>query len=685
MKPQIYGLLLIALLLGACAPVGESYSPSMLPTASRPSGAFLSVSGETPTQTPTPSPNAVETARMVIVYDAATSTAAAAATGTSVAVTTTSEAKATEAFWVGVTFAVATEQRIETKVAQTQIAGTQQSAGQTAIPLTQTPLAATQQLESDKLQAERVSLWIYRVGFALFVVALLAVFVIVLVKGIPIAQEAGNAKVMRMKTEALKPDEHGRRPAVPSSTLKPGEKLLIPELAHRSALGVEGDDLTPGQALSNAGDYRKLEAIRSLSESPVMPRLLTRVADAMAKQIMPQATGSVSLGTVPQPDHALLTMDSMPALPTPHYKTLFGWDGQLLPYGVDEGGQLMRVDPTRNPHLMIAGGTGSGKTRSAIRTLVSGALASGWNVVVVAKRVDFLPFEDHPNIKILAVDVRKESGRYADILRVLTAQMDVRDNLMAARHISTWDRYGGPQTLIVLDDFTGAMMRMPSAAAKEVLNEAKQIAMDGRKFGLNLVLGLQRATWTSIDTDLRSQMGRIVFRVASAGDSRVALDEAGAERLPFLNYLTRLNDEADIQRGVGFFLQDPEVEAFLRSRPVKQNEAQDWIEGTASSAEAETQTEDINPRRVGDDARIRGMYLDYLSRQEKPSLRAIETAVFGKTGGSYHNAVKAAIADLEGCQPDDVASVIAKHVEAWGATSPGATTGDLPDFEPLPA
>jgi len=276
--------------------------------------------------------------------------------------------------------------------------------------------------------------------------------------------------------------------------------------------------------------------------------------------------------------------DRYPELPLPSWVELNKWDGDLLPIGNDEQAQLIRLDTSQRPHLMYVGKSRSGKTLTGERTSVACLLTQGWNVIVMGKRVDWMPFTDHPNFKLLAVDVRKDAQKYIDILQVLSAQMDIRDELLASKHISTWDRYGAPSTMVVLDDYSGALLRMPRPKANEVIAEVRDIAMDGAKFGLSLTIGLQDAIAQNIDTTTRSQMARIVYSLDNAVKSRVALDAKGAELLPpFRHFLTRITDDSNVGRGVGFFLEDRQVEAFLASRPVAQNDEMEWVDGIVSN------------------------------------------------------------------------------------------------------
>lgn len=681
-------LFLFVFVMTACGAM-DQYSPLSTPEVKNQIALASNVPFATSTVTPTQTPNAVGTAMMVIEIDRATGTAEAASTSTSMAITATQEAKSTQAFWVAVTLDLATQQSIETRTMKTQTAGTAQAEWRTQQPPTQTALAATQIIERDQLNSRRASTWILNVGGTLILTALCGLLVYALYLYISFRQSLAKAEVS--EKSHIKPDKEGRFPLLPEDILK-GKKLINANLQYSPVLDPSAPDrLTNEQSLDNTTNARRLEMVRSVAASPAINRI--------ASNLMKRPEGNkpaVPTVTITKPEPAA-PQEPLPALPSlqpPHWKLLNKWDGHFLPYGVDEQSNLMLVDPAKRPHELIVGGTGSGKTRSAIRTIVTGALSTGWNVVILGKKVDYLPFEEHPNVTILAVDVRKDAQKYINVLRTLTAQMDVRDQLLSAARVSTWDRYGAPQTMVVLDDFTGAMMRMPDKKAAEVLNETKQIAMDGRKFGLNLVIGLQRATWTSIDTDLRSQMGRIVYRVESANDSRVALDESGAEKLPYLNFLTKLTDDSSIQRGVGFFLEDLEVEAFLASRPAPQNERMNWVDGVVKEEDpavtsvtmsvpvsASTPSEETDKpmsasmmqarKKAEETIKIQNLYSSFLSSKQKFSLADIERAVFGDTGGSFHKSVKKAIADLEGVPMEEVADVIASYLEQWG-TKPTA-------------
>lgn len=687
MKKQI-SIFWITLLVSACS-VAPDMDLNTFTLQSSPR-ANLSVTQVTPTSYGTATPNQVQTAQAILASDGATSTAHAAATSTAYSVTSTSEAKATEAFWVGVTLGVATERGNETKVAQTQVEGTKQADWKTQQPPSQTALAATQAVERAELKSKVASTWIWRVGGSLALIGFLYLTILAGFDARRYLNEKGNAKNLQEKTNALKPDSQGRFPIVPSASLAKNETLLNPNLMHRAQLDpAKADDLSIEQALVNTAAHNKLEAVRTISSSPAVGTLLKKIMKEEEAALKRSAVMPTSDVLITKPDQPLLPT-AWPELPLPHWKMLNKWDGQLLPFGMDEKAQLMRVDTSTRPHFMVVGRSRSGKTLSSIRPMVACLLTMGWNVIVMGKRVDFMPFEEHPNFKLIAVDVRKDAQKYIAILNTMTAQMDIRDQILYSAKVSTWDRYGAPSTMIVVDDYSGAIERMPAKRAAEVVSEVKSIAMDGAKFGLNLMLGLQKPTWENIDTTIRSQMGRIVYSV-DVGDSRIALGEEGAERLPAQwNFLTRMTDDSSIQRGVGFVLQDAEIEAFLKSRPVQQNEQPDWIDATIIKSESVSAGVSVPVSGVSVETtepttdrtnQIREAYFARINARQEFSLRDIERDVFGANGGAFFKEVRRGIAQIENVAETEVASTLKDHFAHWKAEGATATSPKMPDFE----
>lgn len=676
--------IVLAVLMSACsAAEGQSFQATPRAAAY---GALNSVTPETVRVTSTPTPDELATAYAVIAFDEATSTAESAATSTAFVVTSTESAKATAQFFVEVTFQVATQRATETQVAGTQISAEKTVVAGTAAPQTATAIKATQVVEETNLNTTLISMWVLRVGFAVFVVGFLIFLVVILFRGIPIAEniakKLGDARVMKQKTDALKGADR-----VPSSVLEKDETLIIPDMAHRAAINPHHDDLTSEQALENTKGFRELQIAKSIAESPLMAKYMAR--DLHKQGMTPfsvKITKPEEPQGAPQPERPLISVAK--ELPAPHYKKLFAWDGELLPFGVDEAGELMRVDLAKRPQLMVCGMSGSGKSRSVIRTMIACSLIQGDNVFVLGKQVDYFPFEGHPNFRILPTrNLRTDASKYIDVTRRLTDQMDVRDEILVSSRKSTWAHYGGPQTIFVLDDITGTILNINAKDRTAFLEEILRIAMDGRKYGLNLLLGVQRPTADTIDTRLRSQLARISLRVERASESKIAIDADGAQYLPDGHFLTRLTTESELERGVGFSLDDNEAEAFWRSRPIKENEPMSWIDAVVETVEEDApatvtpETFSVStaeaPSVPEDDfrSRILNVYLAKLSLQRRFSLRDIEREVFGFTGGKAHDTVKKVIAETEQCEVSEVSAVLNEMFSKWNlATTDDATT-----------
>lgn len=90
--------------------------------------------------------------------------------------------------------------------------------------------------------------------------------------------------------------------------------------------------------------------------------------------------------------------------------------------------------------------------------------------------------------------------------------------------------------------------------------------------------------------------------------------------------------------------------------------------------------------KADEEIRIRDAYLERISAEKKFSLSDIERDVFGKRGGSYHNAVKRVIARMENCEVEDVAGVVAEKLRTWEESATAtATSPKMPDFGAKPA
>lgn len=689
---SLFTILLIGCGSGSSSPVMLNSEPAIKASPASAIERIVTSVTPSPTVVGTPTPNQIETA--------IAGTVAWSYNATSSAATATQEVKATEAFWVGVTFAVGTEQKAESRMQSTQVAGTNAANTQTAIPMTVTAIESTKQVETTQLKSKTAGIWILNVGLPIFGLVALGLICYGLFEFIRQWKESKKTENKARLSETRKPDANGRFGLLTSDEIAPGAKIINPNMAVDEVIDPKREsDLTPEQKLLNLTSRREADVLISFSQSPAFHRLRQN----LRKPHQPSTSPSFEGVQVTKPDVPMLEDNTLPEIPVPPIKLLFNC-GDLPVVGVNEKQQLMEIDLAKRAHLLFSGTSGSWKSRGGIRTLAATCLTSGMNVLAIGKGVDYFPFEGHDNFRLLSLNFKKEPDKLIDLLENMVDLTYKRDEELVAKRVSTWDRYGAPQTLIIIDDYSGAMLEINDAKKKKVvIDKLLKISYDGRKYGLNLVIGLQRPSWDSISPSLRSQLARICFRVERASESRIAIEQVGAEFLPALHFLTRIHDEADILRGVGFALQDVEVEAFLKSRPVKQNEPMDWVdavvteetEGEAidgnqfSIVSNQPATEEVHLADETTQNKIRKIYLDAVKQKNiKLSLRMIEESVFNYAGGDATKKVKEELARLEGCRPDEISSLIQGKVAEWkreGATTVGATTAEMPNLEGMPS
>src|SRR3990172_1164933 len=541
--------------------------------------SVVPVSTVTPDATPTP--NQVQTALAVIEIDRATSTAAAAATSTSYAVTSTQEAKATKAFWVGVTFAVGTERATETQIAKTEVAGTQQSAAKTSVPPTLTALAATQTIEQSELKSKVAGTWILNVGGALVLIALFGVGVLAIREGVYQWKERETVKIAKQRMETLARDAQGRGPIVSSKWLRDDEKLINTDLMHRAEYDPKkADDLITEQALQNAGANKKLEVVRNISSSPAMSGLLKQIIKEEAAVKKPAQDV-----TITQPDIPLLAQLGMGEIVNADWKYIEDWEckGELIPCGVNKNGVAF-VNIEENYHYGLFGLTGEGKSRRFLRPFLAALLASGHRAIILGKTGDFWMFETHPNVNLIPVrDLtdQTEARRYADYLKRMVREMNQRDEWLTVNHQSTWGRAGRENTFIVLDEIGNALEQMLKAERDECMRWIASLVKQGRKNGFNVITASQRAVGFK---NIVEQMSRVAYRLADEASSRIALGVPGAESLP-RNSGKFFSNFSSIELCGSFDPSDQQLIAFLHSRPVIQHEPLDWIDGLARDVE----------------------------------------------------------------------------------------------------
>jgi DNA segregation ATPase FtsK/SpoIIIE, S-DNA-T family len=207
--------------------------------------------------------------------------------------------------------------------------------------------------------------------------------------------------------------------------------------------------------------------------------------------------------------------------------------------GKDISGNAVWTDLARMPHVLIAGTTGSGKSGCVNTMLTSILLRSSPDdvrmILIDPKRIELSYYERIPHLMTPVVSSPKEASA---VLSNVVAEMERRYERLSgvrARNLPEANRAFRsrgerplPYLLVVIDELADLMMVSPQAVEDAVI----RLAQKSRAVGIHLVLATQRPSVDVITGMIKANVpSRIAFAVSSQTDSRVILDQAGAESL----------------------------------------------------------------------------------------------------------------------------------------------------------
>ncbi len=252
--------------------------------------------------------------------------------------------------------------------------------------------------------------------------------------------------------------------------------------------------------------------------------------------------------------------------------------------GKDVSGNPLTVDLAKMPHLLIAGRTGTGKSvclNAIITSILMMCRPDEVRMLMIdPKMVELsgygrLPHLMHPVVTdmkkaeaILAWAVEKMEERYALLakagVRHINSYNDLgREELYRRLEVDENDGASGiperlPFIVIIADEMADLMM----TAGKEVETHIIRLAQKSRAVGIHLILATQKPTVDVITGLIKSNLpARLSFQVASKTDSRVVLDENGADKLLGNGDMLFLwPGTSVIMRGQGTYLSDAEID-----------------------------------------------------------------------------------------------------------------------------
>jgi DNA segregation ATPase FtsK/SpoIIIE-like protein len=205
--------------------------------------------------------------------------------------------------------------------------------------------------------------------------------------------------------------------------------------------------------------------------------------------------------------------------------------------GKDIAGKTAIGDLSKIPHLLVAGATGTGKS-VAINSLVSGILMSKTPDEVKFIMIDpkmGVEMATYNGIPHLLYPVITDKELVVNALQWTIGEMMKRYRMLKQAHAKKLTEYNKkmgymamPYIVVVVDEMADLML----TAGVDVETRIQRLAQMGRAVGVHLILATQRPTVKVITGLIKANVpGRMAFAVATAMDSRVILDETGAETL----------------------------------------------------------------------------------------------------------------------------------------------------------
>ncbi len=256
--------------------------------------------------------------------------------------------------------------------------------------------------------------------------------------------------------------------------------------------------------------------------------------------------------------------------------------------GKDVSGNSLVVDMAKMPHLLIAGRTGTGKS-VCLNTLIVSMLMTRTPdevrmIMIDPKMVELSPFTKLPHLMHPVItDMKKAEA----VLAWAVDKMEERYDLLArvgVRHLDSYNKLGKeavlerldidpdtyeaeaipekmPYIVIIADEMADMIM----TSGKDVEAHIIRLAQKSRAVGIHLILATQKPTVDVITGLIKSNLpARIAFQVASKTDSRVVLDENGAEKLlGYGDMLFLAPGTSTLSRAQGTYLSEEELNAVI--------------------------------------------------------------------------------------------------------------------------
>jgi DNA segregation ATPase FtsK/SpoIIIE-like protein len=247
-----------------------------------------------------------------------------------------------------------------------------------------------------------------------------------------------------------------------------------------------------------------------------------------------------------------------------------------LHIGINPGGQPTCLDlgDDKLPHILVAGGTGSGKTiflYSVVLSLVTVHSEKTLELVVIdPKQTDFTIFGKIKHLRGGEVITEADSGVEA-VREIAEHEMQSRSDILQkakCRDIKSYNTANPKKPMrslvVVIDEYADLVAVLSKKEKEEFERVISRITARGRNVGIHLILATQRPTADIVTGNIKANMAcRISFSLPSSRDSQVILDEPGAERLLRHGDMLLMH-EGKLTRLQGYYVDPQRIEGLLK-------------------------------------------------------------------------------------------------------------------------
>jgi DNA segregation ATPase FtsK/SpoIIIE-like protein len=270
----------------------------------------------------------------------------------------------------------------------------------------------------------------------------------------------------------------------------------------------------------------------------------------------------------PQPETVPL-LPLLETLPTPA-------PGELpIIIGRTPDGQTIIEDMSEFPHALVAGATNSGKSvflRSLLLCLMARYGPADIRFLIIdPKRTDFSFFNGLPYV-ISGNAITDPAEARDRLLELVRTEMPRRQDILAGRSLKVKDfnqRYPAealPPIVAMIDEYAQLISIMSKRERDAFERDLMSLAAVARSTGIHLILATQRPSADVVTGTLTANLdARIAFKVASAVNSRIVIDQNGAENLLGRGDLLFRRPSGEILRAQAPFVDEVEIQEYVRA------------------------------------------------------------------------------------------------------------------------